>query len=131
MLSAMDIFVLSTHCEGLPLVILEAMARAKPVIATAVDGVPEVIADEETGLLVPHEDDAQLAGKILRLVRDGERAARLGEAGQRSVRERFSREKFAASMAQVYCEVLGAEGRRRATAGRAGQPLEQLEGNQT
>ncbi len=70
LLNAIDIFVLSTHKEGLPLVILEAMARAKPVVATAVDGVPEIIQDGETGLLFPHEDHEQLAAHIFGLLRD-------------------------------------------------------------
>lgn len=71
----MDIFVLSTHFEGLPLVILEAMTQGKPVIATAVDGIPEIVAHEKTGLLHRHEDEAQLSEQILALIHDEKYAA--------------------------------------------------------
>jgi glycosyltransferase involved in cell wall biosynthesis len=106
LLNAMDVFVLSTHKEGLPLVILEAMARAKPVVATAVDGVPEIIQDGETGLLFPHEDHEQLAAHVIGLLRDRQWAARLGEAGLRVVQTRFSKEQFAAGMGAVYAALL-------------------------
>lgn len=107
MLGAMDVFVLSTHWEGLPLVILEAMAQAKPVVATAVDGIPEVIAHGETGLLYAHEDAAMLADHILYLLRDPNRARGLGEAGRRYVAVCFSTERFAAAMVSLYRAVLG------------------------
>ncbi|MBA2620802.1 MAG: glycosyltransferase [Acidobacteria bacterium] len=103
---AMDIFVLSTHFEGLPLVILEAMAQGKPVIATAVDGIPEIVAHEKTGLLCRHEDDAQLSGQILALVRDGERAAQLGEAGRLAVKTDWSRERFVTDVKNLYRQML-------------------------
>jgi glycosyltransferase involved in cell wall biosynthesis len=106
LLNAIDVFVLSTHKEGLPLVILEAMARAKPVVATAVDGVPEIIHDGETGLLFPHEDHERLAAHIIGLLRDRLCATRLGEAGLRLVQTRFSREQFGASMSAVYTAIL-------------------------
>jgi glycosyltransferase involved in cell wall biosynthesis len=109
LLSAIDIFVLSTHREGLPLVILEAMAHAKPVVATEVDGIPEIVRHGETGLLFPHEDDAQLAAHVAGLLQDRSRAARLGEAGRRLVQNEFSRQRFAAAMTSVYSEIL--EGR--------------------
>ena len=108
LLNAIDVFVLSTHKEGLPLVILEAMARAKPVVATAVDGVPEIIEDGETGLLFPHEDHEQLAAHIIGLLRDRQWASRLGEAGLRLVHTRFSTEQFGASMNAVYTALLEA-----------------------
>lgn len=105
-LDAMDIFVLSTHCEGLPLVILEAMAQGKPVIATAVDGIPEIVANEKTGLLHRHEDDAQLSAQILALLQDEERAARLGETACQTVKTDWSRERFAEDMKNLYRQML-------------------------
>jgi glycosyltransferase involved in cell wall biosynthesis len=102
LLSALDVFVLSTHWEGLPLVILEAMALARPVIATGVDGIPEIVEDEVTGLLFPREDDRTLAAHILRLLHGRAEAARIGAAGCTLVRTRFSTEQFAASMNVVY-----------------------------
>ncbi len=109
MISAMDIFVLSTHCEGLPLVILEAMSHAKPVIATDIDGIPEIVRDEESGLLYQHEDDAHLAAHILALLRDEARAAQLGAAGCRAVEANWTREQFATSMKNLYGEMLTGE----------------------
>jgi glycosyltransferase involved in cell wall biosynthesis len=106
-LSAMDIFVLCTHHEGLPLVLLEAMAHALPVVATSVDGVPEVVLDGETGLLHAHEDDAGLAAHLTSLLRDEARAAALGEAGRRFVESNFNREQFARSMTELYRDMLG------------------------
>ena len=100
--SALDISVLSTHFEGLPLVLLEAMAQGTPVIGTAVGGVTEIIADQETGLLHGHEDDADLAAKILTLLTNDTLTQRLGAAGQRFVADRFSMDRFATGMAQVY-----------------------------
>lgn len=111
LIEAMDVFVLSTHTEGLPLVILEAMARGKPVVATAVGGVPEVVADGETGLLHRHGDDRQLAEHLLALLRDEARAAALGRAGLRRVREKFTPERFAADMAELYSRMLRRGGR--------------------
>jgi glycosyltransferase involved in cell wall biosynthesis len=102
LLNAFDVFVLSTHCEGLPLVILEAMARGKPVVATAVDGIPEVVHDAESGLLFPHEDHETLAAQIGGLLKDRAWARRLGEAGRRLVRTTFSRTQFAEGMNSVY-----------------------------
>ena len=106
---AMDIFVLSTHFEGLPLVILEAMAQGKPVIATAVDGIPEIVKHEKTGLLHQHEDAAQLSEQILALLRDEALATRLGEAGRQAVKTEWSRERFAGVMKNLYRQMLVGE----------------------
>lgn len=106
MISAMDIFVLSTHTEGLPLVILEAMAQAKPVVATAVGGVPEVVREGETGLLHAHEDDEMLANHLLSLMRDEELRHKLGAAGQAFAKERFTVASCAERMSAVYREAL-------------------------
>jgi glycosyltransferase involved in cell wall biosynthesis len=106
-MNALDVFVLSTHWEGLPLVLLEAMAHAKPVIATAVDGVPEAIDHGRTGLLVPHEDVPALAGAIGRLLDDGALRTAMGAAGRTAVAERFSLDAFAANLRSLYTEALG------------------------
>jgi len=105
-ISAMDIFVLCSHTEGLPLVILEAMAHAKPVIATEVGGIPEVVRDGSTGLLHPHKDESKLAAHIISLMHDGDRATGLGEAGRRFVTTNFTTERFAADMKNLYREML-------------------------
>ncbi len=107
LIAAGDLTVLCTHQEGLPLVILEAMACAKPVIATAVDGIPEIVADGETGLLHAHGDAEQLADRILFLLNDPVASARLGLAGRQRCRDYFSFE-FAQSMAAYYRDILAA-----------------------
>lgn len=110
LLDAMDLFVLSTHWEGLPLVILEAMAHALPVVATAVDGVPEVVIDGRTGLLAAHENDAQLAEQLLSLLRDPDFGAELGRTARNHVAEHFGWDRFAREMAGLYREMLGIDG---------------------
>jgi glycosyltransferase involved in cell wall biosynthesis len=106
LINALDVFVLSTHCEGLPLVILEAMARAKPVVATAVDGIPEIVHDAESGLLFPHQDHETLASHVTGLLKDRDWSRRLGEAGRRLVRTAFSSTQFAEGMNAVYERML-------------------------
>jgi len=108
LMSALDVFVLSTHCEGFPLVILEAMGCDKPVVATAVDGIPEIVQDGKTGLLFAHEDHESLAAQVLDLLRDRARAQRLGRAGRNLVRSAFNRRQFATSMNAVYDDLLRA-----------------------
>ena len=120
LMSGFDVFVLCTHFEGLPLVILEAMARGRPVVATAVDGIPEIVIDGRTGLLHPHGDAETLAARLLSLLEDGALAARFGEAGREFVKMEWSRERFAANMARLYEDVLGVNA---AGASRAGEVL--------
>jgi glycosyltransferase involved in cell wall biosynthesis len=107
-MSAFDVFVLSTHFEGLPLVVLEAMSVGLPVVATAVNGIPEVIDSEETGLLYAHEDADGLARHLTAMLTDRARAAQVGAAGREAVRRRFGMETFAENVAALYAETLGA-----------------------
>ncbi|MEO6525387.1 MAG: glycosyltransferase family 4 protein [Gemmatimonadaceae bacterium] len=107
LMRAFDVFVLSTHFEGLPLVVLEAMAMGLPVVATAVNGIPEVIDSEEVGLLAPHEDGAALARQLIALLTDPARANRIGAAGRNVVRGRFGMETFAQNVATLYSDALG------------------------
>lgn len=108
LMAALDIFALVTHQEGLPLVILEAMAMGKPVIATGIDGIPEIVRDGVTGLLHRHEDDEQLAGQIASLARDPTQRARLGEAGRNLVETSFTGSQFGANMRALYRRLRGA-----------------------
>lgn len=105
-LDIMDIFVLSTHQEGLPLVILEAMANNKPVIATDVDGVPEIVFHDKTGLLFPHQDDSALSRQILSLIQDRPLAQRLAEAGREAVASQWSARRFGRDVANLYRRML-------------------------
>ena len=101
-LAALDIFVLCTHREGLPLSILEAMAHGKPVIATSVDGIPELITHGSTGLLHEHKNSAELAALILSCLNDPEMAQTIGQAGRAHCRQHFSAAAFAANAAALY-----------------------------
>lgn len=84
-----DVVVLSSRWEGLGLALVEAAQRARPVVATAVGGVPEVVLDGETGVLVPPGDPQALATAMLRLLEDPALARRMGETAAASARVRF------------------------------------------
>jgi glycosyltransferase involved in cell wall biosynthesis len=90
LLETLDVVALPSWTEGLPLVLLEAMARGRPVVATTVGGTPELVTDGETGLLVPPRDPEALADALRRVLGDAELARRLGEAARARVAERFS-----------------------------------------
>ncbi len=90
LLAQADGFVLASRWEGFGLVFLEAMAAGKPVVATRVSAIPEVVVDNETGLLVPPNDPAALANALLALIQDPQRAQRLGAAGHARVRAHFT-----------------------------------------
>ncbi|HYH46766.1 MAG TPA: glycosyltransferase family 4 protein, partial [Thermoanaerobaculia bacterium] len=102
---AAALVVPSTY-EGMPLVVLEAMAAGVPVVASRVSGIPEVVVDGETGWLVPKEDPAALAGALAEVLADASEARRRGEAGRRRVEERFRPLHAAAAWERA---VLGAE----------------------
>jgi glycosyltransferase involved in cell wall biosynthesis len=104
---AFDVFVLSTHWEGLPLVLLEAMSNGLPVVATAVDGVPELVQHQETGLVHAHENAQELATHIIRFLKDESLARRIGTAGREVVKARFSRPEFGRNVNDLYSHVLG------------------------
>jgi glycosyltransferase involved in cell wall biosynthesis len=106
-LQALDVFALSTHLEGLPVAILEAMSQARPIVATAVDGIPEAVIEGQTGLLCGHQDDAGLAEKIMTLLDHPDLAQRLGLAARAYCLERFNQKQFADSVTAVYERVLG------------------------
>jgi len=102
MMAALDVFALSSLWEGLPLTILEAMAASKPVVATAVNGVAEVVQHGSTGLLARPQEVHQLAAHIATLLRDPARARAMGEAGRRHVCEHFSIERMVAQLSDLY-----------------------------
>jgi glycosyltransferase involved in cell wall biosynthesis len=86
------------------------MAASLPVVATAVGGVPEVVLDGETGILVPPRDPAALARAIADLLRAPERARRLGAAGRDRVARLFTVERMVGQISALYREALAAEG---------------------
>lgn len=97
-----DIFVLSSITEGLGTSLLDAMACGKPVVATTAGGIPEVVKDGDTGILVPPRDRAALAAALVRLLKDGDLRARLGAAGRALARERFSAERMVVETREAY-----------------------------
>jgi len=90
LLSALDVFVLSSEREGLPVSLLEAMAAARPVVATRVGGIPDVIQDGHNGLLVSPHDPAGMAAAVLSLARDGNLSRALAEQARQTAQSRFS-----------------------------------------
>ena len=102
LLAAADLFVLPSERDALPTVLLEAMAAGLPVLTTPVGGIPEIVADGETGVLVPAGDPEELAAALGRLAGDEGLRRRLGAAGQRRVRERFSLETWMERLETVY-----------------------------
>ena len=108
-LAATDIFTLTTWgWEGLPFTVLEAMAAARPVVATRAGGIPEAVAEGETGLLTPRRDVAALAEALGRLVADPDLRGRMGAAGRRRAEALFSRQRMIDLTAQVYERLLDA-----------------------
>jgi len=105
LLRAADLFVISSYLEGLGTSILDAMAAGLPVVATRVGGIPEIVAHEETGLLVPPRDPDKLAAAILVLAGDPARRAALGAKGRERARA-FSADATAERTREAYLRVL-------------------------
>ena len=102
-----DVFVLTSFSEGRPNVVLEAMAAGVPVIASNIDGVNELIQDDETGLLFDPGDVECLAIQMERLINDHEMRARLGEAGRNYIIQNgLTWEKTAQNYIGVYKEII-------------------------
>lgn len=106
LLGQLDVVALPSWTEGLPLVVLEAMARRRAIVATPVGGTPEVVTDGETGLLVQPRDPEALAAAIRRLLADPDLRSRLGEAGRRRVAGRFTAEAMCRRVLDLYDEVV-------------------------
>jgi glycosyltransferase involved in cell wall biosynthesis len=111
LLAASDLFVLSSDYEGVPLSVLEAMAAGKPVVATTVGGVPELVEDGVTGFLVPPRDPKVLAQGILRLAKDADLRQRMGKAAQERALERFDISRTAREYEALYLKLLKERGR--------------------
>jgi glycosyltransferase involved in cell wall biosynthesis len=103
-----DMFVLPSHHEGMPTVLLEALATGLPVVSTGVGGALEVIIDRENGLLVPPADPQALAEALLTMTHDEELRRRCSANARRTVEERFSWEAVARRYLQVYQSALEA-----------------------
>jgi glycosyltransferase involved in cell wall biosynthesis len=107
LLALFDVFVLPSLWEGLPFVLVEAAALGKPIVATAVDGVPEILEDGRTGLLVPPGDSEALANAVIRLLREKDEAGRLAERARSLVPPRFPLRRMVEQTQTLYLDVLG------------------------
>jgi glycosyltransferase involved in cell wall biosynthesis len=103
-----DVFVLPSLTEGSPNVLLEAMAAKVPVVATAVGGVPEIVENEESALLVPANDPAALAAAIARLLTDAELGRRLTRNAAEIISKHHSPHEYVRSLIAIYDEVMSA-----------------------
>ena len=109
--SAADVYVVPSirdqggNVDGLPNALLEGMGAARPIVASRVAGIPDVIADGEHGLLTPERDPAALAAAISRLLGDRALAERLGAAARRRVLEELTWDATAERFEAVYCRV--------------------------
>jgi glycosyltransferase involved in cell wall biosynthesis len=106
-LRALDILVLSSDHEGLPMVLLEALAMGLTVVARRVGGISEVVTDDVSGILVPSDSAADLASACLHALADEALRRRLGEAGRSSVLRNFSAEQTASEVAGLYRSLVG------------------------
>jgi len=103
-----DVVALTSLNEGSPVSLIEALASARPVVATAVGGVPDVVIDNQTGLLVPPSHPRELGARVLQLLADPSRAAQLGEAGRRHVYPRYDSSRLVDDMRSLYQRELAA-----------------------
>jgi L-malate glycosyltransferase len=106
LLSAADLFLLTSVSEGIPLTLIEAMAVGLPVVATRVGGVQEIVEDGKTGLLAPRGDDAALAASVLRLLNNPTQRRRMGELGRERAQALFSDQQMHDRYIRLYCEML-------------------------
>jgi glycosyltransferase involved in cell wall biosynthesis len=109
LLSAMDVLVFSSLWEGLPVALLEGMAAGLPIVATKVGGIPSVVQDGTTGILVSPADAVELANGILGLLRSDQLAKQMGTAGQQRVRAKFSEREMAERITGLYTRLLAGE----------------------
>jgi len=106
LLQQADIFVLSSKREGLPMVLLEAMSTALPVIATNVGGIPEIVKHKENGLLIQSQDEKEMATAMERLIVDKQLAKQLGAGARQTVVEQYSLDAISNQYAMLYNNIL-------------------------
>ena len=106
LMNAMDVFLMTSEFEGLPIALLEAMTLGKPVVSTKVGGIPEVVAAGETGLLAPVGALEQLTDCVVRLLDDPSLRARLGAAGAAKVEAEYHVQRRVKAIERLYHQVL-------------------------
>jgi glycosyltransferase involved in cell wall biosynthesis len=105
-LASFDILVLPSRSEGFGRVNLEAMAMGKPVISTKIGGIPEVVLDGVTGILVPPRDSKALSHAVTRLLNDSHLRESMGQEGRRRVEEHFTLQAHVQRIERIYADVL-------------------------
>ena len=110
LLAAADVWLVPSRWEGLPNVLLEALAASRPVVASAVGGIPEVVSDGIDAALVPAEDPAALSAAVRSLLDDPEAAMKMASAGRARVEESFSLDRTVAAVEDLYDRLLGRAG---------------------
>ncbi len=108
-MAAFDVFALSSLYEGLPTVVIEAMALGVPVVATWVGGTPEIVNHGHDGLVVPPRDPSAMAAGILRLLRDHGLRKEMGRRAQESVRSKFDIRRRVREVEAIYERVLASK----------------------
>jgi len=110
LLRALDVFVLPSHQEGLGLAIIEAMAAGLPVVATRAGGIPEVVIEGETGLLVEPGNPPELAEAIIHLLTNPDTRRQMGIKSRQRVEAHFTAQRTAANLTALYCHLSKAKG---------------------
>ncbi len=105
-IALMDIFIFSAVGEGFGRVLIEAMALQKPVVAANSGGIPEIVVDGKTGLLVPENDPQSIASAVIRLINEKDIRVKMGMAGRKRVEEMFTIERRTRDVENLYSEVL-------------------------
>jgi glycosyltransferase involved in cell wall biosynthesis len=111
-LQSIDIFVMPSLSEGFSNSVMEAMACGCCVIASRVGGNPELVRDDETGLLFEPGDDGQLAAALVKLIENEPLRKKLAAAGRRQIHDRFTLQASADQMGEIYAELIGRFGAR-------------------
>jgi glycosyltransferase involved in cell wall biosynthesis len=106
LLSAMDLFLMTSEFEGLPIAMLEAMTLGKPIVATRAGGIPEVLADSNAGLLASVGAIDELSCAVMELLDDAERRTRMGAAGAIQVESRYHLRRRVTAIENLYAELL-------------------------
>jgi glycosyltransferase involved in cell wall biosynthesis len=104
-----DLFAMSSVTEGLGTSLLDAMACARPIVATTAGGIPEIVEDGVNGVLVPPRDHTAMADAIVRTLKDAELRRRMGDAGLARVTARFTVDRMVAETAAVYERMLNSQ----------------------
>ena len=100
--SGLDIVALTSLNEGTPVSIIEAMAAGRPVVATDVGGVKDIVEDGKSGYLVASEDEEKFSERLVDLIKDPERRKRFGQCGREAVRNRFSKDRLIKDIKELY-----------------------------